>query len=139
MVFFLYFSVLYSTLLHLPPLRFQCVGGCRDRAHLYWSHFSAPLSTLSRGPGSPIIQGRQFSTPCPSLGYRLRQICGRKIDDNPRRIKVIYDGTVRQGLTGYVKLHRARERNKTCRYRFDTSCATQCYGFGSRKAKMAHR
>ncbi len=27
--FFLY--VLYSTLLHLPPLRFHCVGGCWDR------------------------------------------------------------------------------------------------------------
>jgi hypothetical protein len=27
--FFLY--VLYSTLFHLPPLRFQCVGGCSDR------------------------------------------------------------------------------------------------------------
>jgi hypothetical protein len=27
--FFMY--VLYSTLLHLPPLRFHCVGGCWDR------------------------------------------------------------------------------------------------------------
>ncbi len=26
-----FFSVLYSTLLHLPPLRFRCVGGCWDR------------------------------------------------------------------------------------------------------------
>jgi hypothetical protein len=25
------FYVRYSTLLHLPPLRFHCVGGCRDR------------------------------------------------------------------------------------------------------------
>ncbi len=25
------FSVLYSTLLHLPPLRFHCIGGCWDR------------------------------------------------------------------------------------------------------------
>ncbi len=25
--------VLYSTLLHLPPLRFHCVGGCWDRTH----------------------------------------------------------------------------------------------------------
>ncbi len=25
------FYVHYSTLLHLPPLRFHCVGGCRDR------------------------------------------------------------------------------------------------------------
>jgi hypothetical protein len=25
------FSILYSTLLHLPPLRFHCVGGCWDR------------------------------------------------------------------------------------------------------------
>jgi hypothetical protein len=23
-----FFYVLYSTLLHLPPLRFRCVGGC---------------------------------------------------------------------------------------------------------------
>jgi hypothetical protein len=22
------FSILYSTLLHLPPLRFHCIGGC---------------------------------------------------------------------------------------------------------------
>ncbi len=31
--FFRFFSffVLYSTLLHLPPLRFYCVGGCWDR------------------------------------------------------------------------------------------------------------
>jgi hypothetical protein len=30
--FFLDFCyVLYSTLLHLPPLRFRCVGGCWDR------------------------------------------------------------------------------------------------------------
>ncbi len=28
----LYMYVLYSTLLHLPPLRFHCVGGCWDRA-----------------------------------------------------------------------------------------------------------
>ncbi len=26
-----YFYVRYSTLLHLPPLRFHCVGGCWDR------------------------------------------------------------------------------------------------------------
>jgi hypothetical protein len=26
-----YFYVLYSTLLHLPPLSFPCVGGCWDR------------------------------------------------------------------------------------------------------------
>jgi hypothetical protein len=26
-----FFKVLYSTLLHLPPLRIQCVGGCWDR------------------------------------------------------------------------------------------------------------
>ncbi len=30
-IFFIYFYVLYSTLLHLPPLRFHCVGGCYDR------------------------------------------------------------------------------------------------------------
>jgi hypothetical protein len=29
--FFIFFSVLYSTLLHLPPLRFHCVGGRSDR------------------------------------------------------------------------------------------------------------
>jgi hypothetical protein len=29
--FYIYFYVLYSTLLHLPPLRLQCVGGCWDR------------------------------------------------------------------------------------------------------------
>jgi hypothetical protein len=28
---FFYFYVSYSTLLHLPPLRFNCVGGCWDR------------------------------------------------------------------------------------------------------------
>jgi hypothetical protein len=28
---FFFFYVLYSTLLHLPPLRFHCVGGCWDR------------------------------------------------------------------------------------------------------------
>ncbi len=30
---FLIFSVLYLDLLHLPPLRFHCVGGCWDRNH----------------------------------------------------------------------------------------------------------
>ncbi len=29
--FRIFFYVLYSTLLHLPPLRFDCVGGCWDR------------------------------------------------------------------------------------------------------------
>jgi hypothetical protein len=29
--FLKFFMVLYSTLLHLPPLRFQCVGECWDR------------------------------------------------------------------------------------------------------------
>jgi hypothetical protein len=29
--FFWIFYVLYSTLLHLPPLRLHCVGGCWDR------------------------------------------------------------------------------------------------------------
>jgi hypothetical protein len=28
--FILHFSLLYSTLLHLPPFRFHCVGGCWD-------------------------------------------------------------------------------------------------------------
>ncbi len=28
----LYINILYSTLLHLPPLRFHCVGGCWDRS-----------------------------------------------------------------------------------------------------------
>jgi hypothetical protein len=28
---FIFFCVLYSTLLHLPPLRFHCVGRCWDR------------------------------------------------------------------------------------------------------------
>jgi hypothetical protein len=28
---FIYFSVRYSTLLNLPPLRFHCVGGCWNR------------------------------------------------------------------------------------------------------------
>jgi hypothetical protein len=28
--YFLFFYVRYSTLLHLPPLRFHCVGGCWD-------------------------------------------------------------------------------------------------------------
>ncbi len=28
---FSFFQVLYSTLLHLPLLRFHCVGACRDR------------------------------------------------------------------------------------------------------------
>ncbi len=28
---FFIFYVLYSTLIHLPPLRFHCVGGCRNR------------------------------------------------------------------------------------------------------------
>jgi len=26
-----FFSCTFSTLLHLPPLRFLCVGGCWDR------------------------------------------------------------------------------------------------------------
>ncbi len=29
--YFWIFSVFYSTLLHLPPLRFHCVGGCWNR------------------------------------------------------------------------------------------------------------
>ncbi len=29
--FYGFFKALYSTLLHLPPLRFHCVGGCWDR------------------------------------------------------------------------------------------------------------
>jgi hypothetical protein len=29
--FLFFLNVLYSTLLHLPPLRFHCVGGCWDR------------------------------------------------------------------------------------------------------------
>jgi hypothetical protein len=28
---FFYYDVRYSTLLHLPLLRFHCVGGCQDR------------------------------------------------------------------------------------------------------------
>ncbi len=29
---FLFFNVLHSTLLHLPPLRFHCADGCWDRS-----------------------------------------------------------------------------------------------------------
>ncbi len=32
-----FFYVLYSTLLHLPPLRFHCVGGCWDRTMDEWT------------------------------------------------------------------------------------------------------
>ncbi len=31
LIFFSFSYVRYSILLHLPPLRFHCVGGCRDR------------------------------------------------------------------------------------------------------------
>ncbi len=34
--FWFFFYVLYSTLLHLPPLRFHCVGGCY---HCVWRWF----------------------------------------------------------------------------------------------------
>jgi hypothetical protein len=30
-----FYYVLYSTLLYLPPLRFNCVGGCWDRTQDY--------------------------------------------------------------------------------------------------------
>jgi hypothetical protein len=33
---FFLFCELYSTLLHLPPLRFHCVGGCRDLTQDCW-------------------------------------------------------------------------------------------------------
>jgi hypothetical protein len=29
---FFFLSLLYSTLLHLPPIRFHCVGGCWDQS-----------------------------------------------------------------------------------------------------------
>ncbi len=32
-ILFLFFNVIYATLLHLSPLRFHCVGGCWDRTH----------------------------------------------------------------------------------------------------------
>jgi hypothetical protein len=27
------FKIRYSTLLHLPPIRFHCIGGCWERAY----------------------------------------------------------------------------------------------------------
>jgi hypothetical protein len=35
--------VLYSTLLHLPLLRFHCVGGCWDRTQNSWHWVSDAL------------------------------------------------------------------------------------------------
>ncbi len=34
-IFMNFFYVLYSTLFHLPPLRFHCVGGCWDPSQDY--------------------------------------------------------------------------------------------------------
>ena len=41
-----FFHVRYSTLLHLPPLRFHCVGGCRDRTKDIVSLWSGPITAL---------------------------------------------------------------------------------------------
>ncbi len=41
----LLFFVLYSTLLHLPPLRFHCVEGCWDRTQ-EWCNFGIGSQTL---------------------------------------------------------------------------------------------
>jgi hypothetical protein len=41
--FFIIFSVLYSTLLHLPPVRFHCVGGCWNR-----TQYSCDFSIVRR-------------------------------------------------------------------------------------------
>ncbi len=40
------FSVLYSTLFHLTPLRFQCVGGCWDRIQDSCDFFSIGCQTI---------------------------------------------------------------------------------------------
>ncbi len=42
--FFIFF-VLYSALLHLPPLRFHCAGGCWDRTKNRWHWQSDALTT----------------------------------------------------------------------------------------------
>ncbi len=44
-----FFYVLYSILLHLPPLRFHCVGGCWDRTQecCYFGHWQSDALTQS--------------------------------------------------------------------------------------------
>ncbi len=44
---FFFFYARYSTLLHLPPLRFHCVGGCWDRTqdNCRWNWLSDALTT----------------------------------------------------------------------------------------------
>ncbi len=43
--FLRFFYVLYSTLLHLPPLRFHCVGGCWDRSNPGLWHWQSDALT----------------------------------------------------------------------------------------------
>jgi hypothetical protein len=38
--------VRYSILLHLPPLRFHCVGGCWDRTQDSWGDYGIGCQTL---------------------------------------------------------------------------------------------
>jgi hypothetical protein len=42
---FYFFPVLYSALLHLPPLRFHCADGCWDRIQDRWHWHSDALTT----------------------------------------------------------------------------------------------
>ncbi len=46
-----FFYVLYSTLLHRPPLRVQCVGGCSDRTQYCYFICHPSSSSLWGGQG----------------------------------------------------------------------------------------
>ncbi len=67
-------SVLYSILIHLPPLRFHCVEGCWDRTHagqmqlLHWLS-DALLYTVKKGYRFP-VPGRDVNNQT-LLGYEL--------------------------------------------------------------------
>jgi hypothetical protein len=63
------FNLLYLTLLHLPPLRFHCVGGCWDRTQDYCNQ------GCGSGSGIRIRIGSVFNRVCGSgsgFGIRIR-------------------------------------------------------------------
>jgi hypothetical protein len=73
-LYYIYVNIQYSTLLHLPPLIFHCVGGCWDRFQdcCDFSICSHPHSAILSTLGKISSKLLKLSLPCYLLDKKLK-------------------------------------------------------------------
>jgi len=120
LLFFFLFHVQYSTLLHLPPLRFHCVVGCRYMNPgllqcLHWQP-DAPtyrpdlihLGHISSTSARSHLQLGHISSTSARSDPQLGQISSTSARSHPRRPDLIYLGWISSHHNGQISFTSAR-------------------------------